>query len=88
MTLDVMQDLTEAEYYGAGVSKHQILQMHGMADEQRIRFLGVELMTDVVMQKFTGLLSSPHVRGIVNSDLTQHLKDCDINRRLGHLPPL
>ena len=45
MTCSVMKDLAPADYTAAGVSNHQILRMHRMTDEQRIRFLGVDVMT-------------------------------------------
>ena len=85
MTCHPMKDLTSNDYAAAGVSNHRILLMTEMTDEQRIRFLGVDVMTDVVTFRFAKTFRSPRVRKMMMRALELHLRDCDIKRRNGHL---
>ncbi|GGH24586.1 hypothetical protein SAMN05444007_103376 [Cribrihabitans marinus] len=84
----VMKDLTDADYVAAGVSNHRILQMNGMTDEQRIRFLGLDVMVQVIFRSVTLPTMQRNMRIVGRMAMIQHLNDCDSNRRLGHLPPL
>ncbi len=85
MTCYPMNGLTAADYAAANVSNHRILLMTGMTDEQRIRFLGVEGMTDVITCRFAKTFQSPRVRKMMKRALELHLSDCDIKRRNGHI---
>jgi hypothetical protein len=80
-----MKDLTDADYAAAGVSNHRILQMHGMTDEQRIRFLGVDVIKEVVIGRRLDPIFQRHTMGVFEGAIRQYLRDCDVNRRLGHI---
>lgn len=86
MSCRVMHDLTDADFAAVGVSNHQILQLSRMTDEQRIRFLGVDVMADVVTFRFAKILQSPQVRKLMKGSIERYLKDREISRRLGHTP--
>ena len=85
MSCRVMHDLTDADFAAVGVSNHQILQMTRMTDEQRIRLLGVDMMADVVTRRLAQVLQSKQVLKLMKGALEQYLRDCDVNRRLGHI---
>lgn len=86
MKCDLMRDVSEADYVRAGISSHDRILIAGKSDEEMIRTLGIEKMADLLMKaRLHTMFHSETAKAVYQNALVQHLNDCDVNRRLGHI---